>query len=119
MRRIARSASTPITESCGPVIPASVSAAVPPGCTRASFVCTCVCVPITAVTRPSSHRAIGDVFAVQDAEVRAELRAQTAQPLLDRTTTGRAEDVGDEQDFHLASLAAAGSRWAKSGFAGG
>src|SRR5205814_7962676 len=64
-------------------------------------------------------RAVGDVLAVQDAEVRAELRAQTAQPLLDRTTTGRAEDVGDEQDFHLASLAAAGSRWAKPGFAGG
>ena len=37
--------------------PASVIAAVPPGSTRASFVCTCVCVPITAVTRPSSQRA--------------------------------------------------------------
>ena len=56
-RWIARSASTPITESCGPVIPASVIAAVPPGWTRASAVCTCVCVPITAVTRPSSTRA--------------------------------------------------------------
>ena len=57
IRRIARSASTPITESCGPVIPASVIAAVPPGCTRASLVCTWVCVPITAVTLPSSQRA--------------------------------------------------------------
>jgi len=57
MRRIASSASTPMTESCGPVIPASVIAAVPPGSTRASAVCTCVCVPITAVTRPSSQRA--------------------------------------------------------------
>src|SRR5262249_23573803 len=47
--RIACAARTPITESCGPVIPASVIAAVPPGRTRASFVCTCVCVPITAV----------------------------------------------------------------------
>ena len=37
-------------------MPASVIAAVPPGCTRASLVCTCVCVPITAVTRPSSTR---------------------------------------------------------------
>jgi hypothetical protein len=35
---IASSAFTPITESCGPVIPASVIAAVPPGSTRASFV---------------------------------------------------------------------------------
>ena len=39
---------TPITESCGPVMPASVIAAVPPGWTRASLVCTCVCVPKTA-----------------------------------------------------------------------
>ena len=52
-RLIAPSGSLPITESCGPVIPASVIAAVPPESTRASFVCTCVCVPITAVTRPS------------------------------------------------------------------
>jgi hypothetical protein len=37
-------------------MPASVIAAVPPGCTRASFVCTWVCVPITAVTLPSSIR---------------------------------------------------------------
>ena len=58
MRRIASSALTPITESWGPVIPASVIAAVPPGSTRASEVWTCVCVPITAVTRPSSQRAI-------------------------------------------------------------
>ena len=50
-------ASTPITESCGPVIPTSVIAAVPPGSTRASAVWTCVCVPITAVTRPSSQCA--------------------------------------------------------------
>ena len=31
MRWMARSAFTPITESCGPVMPASVIAAVPPG----------------------------------------------------------------------------------------
>ena len=48
---------TPITESCGPVIPTSVSAAVPPGRTRASEVWTWVCVPSTAVTRPSSQAA--------------------------------------------------------------
>ena len=57
MRRIASSASTPMTESCGPVMPASVMKAVPPGRTRASAVCTCVWVPTTAVTLPSSQRA--------------------------------------------------------------
>ncbi len=56
IRWVASSAFTPITESCGPVMPASVIAAVPPGSTRASEVWTCVCVPITAVTRPSSQR---------------------------------------------------------------
>jgi len=57
MRRIARSASTPITESWGPVMPASVMNAVPFGRTFASDVWTWVCVPRTAVTRPSSQRA--------------------------------------------------------------
>jgi len=52
-RRIAPSGTLPITESCGPVIPASVIAAVPPVRTRASFVCMWVCVPSTAVTRPA------------------------------------------------------------------
>ena len=52
-RRIAPSGTLPITESCGPVIPASVIAAVPPARTRASFVCTWVWVPSTAVTRPA------------------------------------------------------------------
>ena len=67
MRAIARSAWTPITESCGPVMPASEIAAVPPGMTRASFVCTWVCVPITAVTRPSSQRAIATFSLVASA----------------------------------------------------
>ena len=67
MRLIASSAFTPITESCGPVMPASVTAAVPPGSTRASFVCMCVCVPITAVTRPSSQRAIATFSLVASA----------------------------------------------------
>ena len=75
IRPIASSAFTPITESCGPVIPASVTAAVPFGCTRASFVCTCVCVPITAVTRPSSQRAIA-IFSL------------VASAWKSRTTTG-------------------------------
>ena len=52
-RLIALCSSLPITESCGPVMPASVIAAVPPLSTRASLVWTWVCVPSTAVTRPS------------------------------------------------------------------
>ena len=52
-RRIGPSGRLPMTESCGPVIPASVTAAVPPASTRASFVCTWVWVPSTAVARPS------------------------------------------------------------------
>jgi len=48
-------------------MPASVIAAVPPGRTRASFVWTCVCVPITAVTRPSSHVAIATFSLVASA----------------------------------------------------
>ena len=67
IRWIASSALTPITESCGPVMPASVIAAVPPGCTRASLVCTCVCVPKTAVTRPSSTRATATFSLVASA----------------------------------------------------
>ena len=48
-------------------MPASVTAAVPPGRMRASFVCTCVCVPITAVTRPSSQRVIATFSLVASA----------------------------------------------------
>jgi hypothetical protein len=66
-RRRISSASTPITESCGPVMPTSESAAVPPGWIRASFVCTCVCVPSTAVARPSSQRAIATFSLVASA----------------------------------------------------
>ena len=38
-------------------MPTSLRKAVPPGRMRASAVCTCVCVPITAVTRPSRNHA--------------------------------------------------------------
>ncbi len=44
-----------------------VTAAVPPGWMRASFVWTWVCVPITAVTRPSSQRAIATFSLVASA----------------------------------------------------
>jgi len=67
MRRIASSASTPITESCGPVMPASVMNAVPFGSTVASEVWTWVWVPTTAVTRPSSQRASADFSLVASA----------------------------------------------------
>jgi hypothetical protein len=49
--------SRPKTLSCGPVKPASVRYAVPPGKICSSAVCTCVCVPTTALTWPSSIRA--------------------------------------------------------------
>ena len=49
--------SRPRTLSCGPVKPASVRYAVPPGKICSSAVCTCVCVPTTPLTRPSSIRA--------------------------------------------------------------
>ena len=54
-RAITPCRSMPMTPSCGPVMPASVRQAVPPGRIRSSAVWTCVCVPITAVTWPSSH----------------------------------------------------------------
>ena len=40
----------------------------------------------------------GDVLAVDDAEVDAELLAQRGQSCLDRPAAGRAEHVGDEED---------------------
>ena len=45
-------------ESCGPVMPASVRHAVPLGRIRSSAVWTWVCVPTTAVTRPSRCQPI-------------------------------------------------------------
>ena len=53
-------------------------------------------------------RAVRDVLAVQNAEVRAELFAQSAQPLLDRTTPGRAEHVGNKQNSQFSERVAAG-----------
>src|SRR5687768_2303720 len=53
-RAMIASLSMPITPSCGPVMPTSVRHAVPPGRMRSSAVCTCVCVPITAETLPST-----------------------------------------------------------------
>src|ERR1043166_6071720 len=52
-RRSAAARSMPITLSNPPVIPASHRNAVPLGRMRSSAVCTCVCVPTMAETRPS------------------------------------------------------------------
>ena len=52
--------------------------------------------------------AVGDVLAVDDAEVDAELFAQRAEPLLDSATAGRAEHVGDEEDLQLSESVATG-----------
>ena len=57
-RPSAAATSTPMTESCGPVMPTSVRYAVPFGRMRSSAVCTCVCVPTTAVTLPSRCQPI-------------------------------------------------------------
>ena len=64
---IACSRLTPITPPRGPVIPTSVMYAVPPGSTRASAVGTCVCVPTTAVTRPSRCQPIATFSEVASA----------------------------------------------------
>ena len=42
--------------------------------------------------------AVGDVLAVDDAEVDAELAAETGQALGQRLAAGSADDVADEED---------------------
>jgi hypothetical protein len=53
-------------------------------------------------------RAVGDVLAVDDADVGVELLAQAGQPLLDRLPAGGAEDVCEEKDPQLRASAAEG-----------
>jgi hypothetical protein len=52
--------------------------------------------------------AVGDVLAVQDAEVGAELGPQPRQPLLDRPPARAADDVPDEEDPQGSESVAAG-----------
>jgi hypothetical protein len=52
--------------------------------------------------------SVGDVLAVDDAEVGAELVAKAGQALLDRTPPRAAEDVGEEEKSQLRTRAAAG-----------
>ena len=53
-------------------------------------------------------RAVGDVLAVDDAEVDVELLAQAGQPLLDREPAGRSEHICEEEDPQLRASAADG-----------
>ena len=52
--------------------------------------------------------AVRRVLAVDDAERRAELLAQPAQPFLDRTAPGRTDDVPDEKNLQRTESTAAG-----------
>jgi hypothetical protein len=52
--------------------------------------------------------AVGDVLAVDDAEVRDELVAQTGQALFDRAPSGDAEDVREKEKSQLRTSDAAG-----------
>ena len=52
--------------------------------------------------------AVGDVLAVDDAEVDVELLAEGGEALLERAPAGEADDVGDEQEDQGRESAAAG-----------
>src|SRR3954465_8766419 len=69
---------TPLTPPRAPVIPTSVMYAVPPGRTRASAVGTCVCVPTTAVTRPSRYQPIATLSPPPPPPCRAGARGVVA-----------------------------------------
>jgi hypothetical protein len=53
-------------------------------------------------------RAVGDVLAVDDADIRSELVAQCRQPLFDGAPSGDAEDIGQEENFQLRTSDAEG-----------
>jgi hypothetical protein len=53
-------------------------------------------------------RAVRDVLAVDDADVGVELVAQRRETLLDGTSTGDAEDVGQEEKSQFRTSDAAG-----------
>jgi hypothetical protein len=52
--------------------------------------------------------AVGDVLAVDDAQVGVALGAQRRKALLDRPPPRDAEDVGEEEDSQLRTSAVAG-----------
>lgn len=51
--------------------------------------------------------AVGDVLAVDDADVGRKLVAQTGQALFDRAATRNSEDVREEKDSQLRTSTAA------------
>jgi hypothetical protein len=52
--------------------------------------------------------AVGDVLAVDDAEVRPELVAQAAKAIFDGAPAGDAEDVREEEESQFRTSVAAG-----------
>jgi hypothetical protein len=52
--------------------------------------------------------AVGDVLAVDDAEIRRELLTQRGQALLDRPPSGDAEDVCEKEESQFRTSDAAG-----------
>jgi hypothetical protein len=52
--------------------------------------------------------AVGDVLAVDDADVRAELVAKRGQALLDGAPAGDAEDIRKKEDSQLRAIVDAG-----------
>jgi hypothetical protein len=52
--------------------------------------------------------SVGDVLTVDDAEVGVELVAQRRKALLERTSSGDPEDVGEEKELQLRTSADAG-----------
>jgi hypothetical protein len=53
-------------------------------------------------------RAVGDILPVDDAQVRAELRTQRVQAFLERSPSGDAEDVREEEESQFRTSDAAG-----------
>lgn len=57
---------------------------------------------------PGDSRAVRDVLAVDDAEVCADLVAQTGKPLLDCAATRNSEDVGEKEKLQFRTSRDAG-----------
>ena len=44
---------------------------------------------------------VGEVLAVEDAEVGAQLRLERREPFFHRTSAGHADDVSNKEDLHV------------------
>ena len=94
-RESAFSVTTPMIESCGPVMPTSVRHAVPFGRIRSSAVCTCVWVPSTAVARPSRCHPMAifsDVASAWKSTMTMRVFARSAS--ISRTATANGSSSG-------------------------